>query len=117
MDVLWGFGQSWWPHVQEDIIHTVHTEGSCAVSQNVKQILVTEVDSGKDNIFLFNRDPISACEDRIKATAGGKGAAQLSPRAVHLASVIGRARPRHIRSLHQGDTNVCRYECCLRIRE
>ena len=38
------------------------------MAQNVKQILVTEVDSTKD-IFIFSRDLICACDDHIKATA------------------------------------------------
>ncbi len=67
----------------------------------MKQILVTGVDSRKDIIFLFNSDPISACEDHIKATAGDEEAPQLCSLAVPLE--ISRALPTCVRSLHQGD--------------
>lgn len=83
--------------------------------QNVKTIQITEVDSMK-YIFLLNRDPIGACDDHIKATARGGEARQLSPLAVRPASVISRALPSCFRSLHQGCTCSCGYECCLKIR-
>lgn len=73
------------------------------------------MDCRKDITFLFTRDPISACEAHIKATAGYKEVPRRSP-----LTESGLSNKQGSSSSHQVTAprwhSGCRYECCLRIR-